>query len=461
VADPNLALHYDFVKTPDLNAETTTRLPGPPLTLTRSGVATRTNALGLIENVAVDVARFEHNPVAKAVRGLLMERAETNIALQSGNMVSAPWTSIGTPGLETNSTASPTGLVEATLLTDNSATVTEGVQQIITVASDTNFRAISIYVKKTFGGTAPTFALQTQYTGGVAGIVSTWWLNTDTGETDGTANQGVQDQGDYWRLMGIAVNSSTNTNLVIKVFPAWSAHDPLTSGDDPVQDVAAAGIAVVWGMQVTLPSGAIASTSSYIPTTTVPVTRGVDDAFTTDMSWLTGDVHTLYAQWLHDAPPGDQALMQISDGTNGDVIEMEMVFGGSVGFTVGATTLNDDIGTTPGFRGINRAAFTLKDGDQRVMVNGTNLAAFDVLVEGTVTGAAYPAFGNMTTLHIGNTVGAGNALFGLMQEIRYYNASKPDQFLQDLSNGLINEGNSLTFRRSLARPLARNLSRTF
>lgn len=63
----------------------------PRITFTRTTTATRTNASGLIESVAIDGPRFDYSPTTLAPLGLLIEEQRTNLILQSESFIS-PWT---------------------------------------------------------------------------------------------------------------------------------------------------------------------------------------------------------------------------------------------------------------------------------------------------------------------------------------------------------------------------------
>lgn len=59
------------------------RLLSTPISYTRAGTATRTNEQGLIEAVAADVTRYDYDPVSRALLGLLIEPAATNLVVNS------------------------------------------------------------------------------------------------------------------------------------------------------------------------------------------------------------------------------------------------------------------------------------------------------------------------------------------------------------------------------------------
>lgn len=56
---------------------------GSTLAFSRGSAATRTDAVGALDTVAVDVARIDHDPVTFAPQGLLLEAARTNLITDS------------------------------------------------------------------------------------------------------------------------------------------------------------------------------------------------------------------------------------------------------------------------------------------------------------------------------------------------------------------------------------------
>jgi len=56
------------------------------LTFTRASVATRVNAVGLIETVPMDTARLDHDPVTLVQKGLLIEESRANLLIRSNEL---------------------------------------------------------------------------------------------------------------------------------------------------------------------------------------------------------------------------------------------------------------------------------------------------------------------------------------------------------------------------------------
>jgi len=98
-----LSLDLQFAADKTLTART-----GPTPTFTRGSAATFVGSNGLIQSAAVNAARFDHDPVTLACKGLLIEESRTNVALYSGALVlNIGWTFI--QSLPATSGAGPDG----------------------------------------------------------------------------------------------------------------------------------------------------------------------------------------------------------------------------------------------------------------------------------------------------------------------------------------------------------------
>lgn len=152
------------------------------------------------------------------------------------------WSIVGATFTSTTEIA-PNGTPTATTLVDDNASSYEYIGRNITIPNDSSSYTFSIYVKKTTGGTAPGFAVNSGLNGGATPITRSQRLNTDTGVvTSATAI----DAGAYWRIYWTLTNNSTgNTNIYFNIYPA--ARLASGGGDDPT----ATGSATIWGVQVT------------------------------------------------------------------------------------------------------------------------------------------------------------------------------------------------------------------
>lgn len=192
---------------------------------------------------------------------LTVNRGATGIGVANAvgepNLLRAPqslnagvWTGAATVVADTYT--APDGTLTAEELQDTSTTATQLRSQAVAVPADTTAYTFSAYVRKTSGGTQPTFSLQLTLTGGTTQNNNPRF-NTDTGAfLPGIGLGVVQDAGDYWRVSASIVNNGTNTLITAGITPTIAAYGLVTA------DVTITGSAVAWGAQ--LERGAVPST---------------------------------------------------------------------------------------------------------------------------------------------------------------------------------------------------------
>lgn len=78
-------------------------------TLSRATPATRYNASGVLESIAANAARFDHDPATLALRGLLIEAARTNGIRSSQSFGGADWARRGSFTTTDNAVTAPDG----------------------------------------------------------------------------------------------------------------------------------------------------------------------------------------------------------------------------------------------------------------------------------------------------------------------------------------------------------------
>ena len=232
---------------------------------------TMTSYIRTMAAIAYRVARY-------ASSGLLIEATATNNFIYSDRLDNnAAWSDIGLPTVTANTTVAPDGTFAADTFTDSSAVAFQGRGRVFAVPNDNSSWCCSLYLKKTVGGTAPTFAVNYRLVNGVA-LSTQVRINTDTGGVLSTGSAvtltvklAVAFGVEYWRVgVGITNNSSGNTQLLFDLYPAASAY-----GGGLIDSVAATGSAVVWRTQCE--PGLIPS--SGIQTTAVAATRAADIAY--------------------------------------------------------------------------------------------------------------------------------------------------------------------------------------
>lgn len=286
-----------------LRFDLTTGLP-PAFGFARASEATRTGPAGTLETVAPDVARVHFDPAGSgAPLGLLIEAARTNVITHSRDLTHASWNAFGAQ-VARDATGIDGQPNTAMTLADNSSGIGANIRQGITIAADMSAHAVSAFFRKTSGAT--TFpALRARILGGSA-LDTELHVDTDTGgaEFDQSLNAGgsdiaVADHGDWWRASFVIRNNGTagNTTLELMLFGAMTSVIGM-------RDTAVTGSAVIDGVQVETHA---AKVSSYIYTTTVPVTRAADQAaLLADIGLC--DVVLTYGDGSTDILPGEPVV---------------------------------------------------------------------------------------------------------------------------------------------------------
>lgn len=141
----------------------------------------------------------------------------------------------------------PDGTLTASTLTDDSDTLFKNFLRSFTVPGDdlTTYN-ISLYIKKTSGGTSPMTGFNVTLTGGSTPKSYFPRFNTDTGVLGGgDTNSVTSENNNYWRISFTINNNNTGNNLLsISYYPAAG---PYNSSDL----ASTTGSQTVWGFQIT------------------------------------------------------------------------------------------------------------------------------------------------------------------------------------------------------------------
>lgn len=185
---------------------------------------------------------------AAGARSIVLHGASTEINLLSEvqAFTSPMWGLINTPVVTSNVSTRPnSATVAADRLEDDSVTVAEGLEQVVTIADDTSTYIGSIYIKATTGGASKTFSFELVMTGGTQ-VTEILRINTDTGAIlGGTGTVTSQDSGTWWRVsQTITNNASGNTLCSFRLFPSRCDHN------SSVTDATQTGSAIIWGAQL-------------------------------------------------------------------------------------------------------------------------------------------------------------------------------------------------------------------
>ena len=237
--------------------------------VTRATTATRVNASGLIESVASGIPRLDYFASGGVVGcpALLVEPQAQNTCLQSETFQS--WSFINASGSSGNVGASPSNTQTAGLFIPNSGTTGRGEVACGTLSNATTY-SFSCFIK------TPTNSLTSVWLyisdGGTGTGANRWGVEINLSNftlTDYIVGNGsvtskaVENYGNGWYRIRVTgqVTSAISGSSVAVVRKVNAGAD--TNGINGV---------LVWGAQVE--TGSVAT--SYIPTTTAPLTRNAD-----------------------------------------------------------------------------------------------------------------------------------------------------------------------------------------
>lgn len=124
----NLGLEKRPIGKPSLLLDfANTKVLDPKIDFTRNSKATRVNEFGLIEEVAANVPRFDHDPVTLESKGLLIEESRTNLLTHSNRFENSAWIKTRS-SIIPNAAVAPDGSLTASKLIEDASNGTHFLQ---------------------------------------------------------------------------------------------------------------------------------------------------------------------------------------------------------------------------------------------------------------------------------------------------------------------------------------------
>lgn len=324
------------------------------VTFTRASTATRTNSSGLLEEVAINVPRFDYDPVTLAIRGLLCEETRTNLITRN-DMAGA---AAGTPGtLPTGWTRVAAGTINVVGTgTENGALYVD--IQFVTPS------AMSLE-RMTFqsAGVAVTVA-STYCSSFCARLIAGSFTNVSLAPS---ARITWRDSGGTLlsTTTGAGTISPTAPNLLASRVNTGAAVAPASAAFGVPELVYSSSGASDFTLRIALQQFELgAFPSSFIPTTGAPVTRAADLAQVTDVSWFNKFQGTFVAEHAVSNTTESGVVWELRQGTSGSTPNRFNVFANSSSgrarlqvFPAGVLLLDAILGT-PVANAITRSALS-------------------------------------------------------------------------------------------------------
>jgi hypothetical protein len=342
-----------------------------------SNAATRVNAQGFIETVADNVPRLDYplGGIANGCPALLVEPSAENLAKQS-EAFNTTWLALAGATVTPNTIAAPDNNVTADTINLTTASESRVQQGSITIANSTTYTMSCFYknIALTAGQTfrmrfnntnsAPNDFIVTAVIDLAAGTATYSIGGTSGTGFSGTATGRVDNYGNGWYRVSMTFRAGTAGATATGIFDAGNNN----SG--------AARSFYAWGAQFEIGS----VPTSYIPTTTAPITRGADLVSKTGVSSLIGQTEgTMYLDFIFRRPRVDVAGLC---GISSSNAQNRLIFWNNSSFNTIAVSFaannlsvfNISVGTlTEGTR--YKLAIGYKTGNSAIFLNGVQVGS--------------------------------------------------------------------------------------
>jgi len=387
--------------------KTLTARRGPTPVFTRGSTGTFVGSDGLIQSAAINIPRFDHDPTSPfACRGLLIEESRTNSFQRSDDFGNSYWIKLRST-ITSDATTSPSGATDADKLVEDTSTNSHIVYRLVNVGVTTPV-SFSVFAKASERSWIQ-LECGDNFTAG-----STAYFNLSNG-TIGTvgasATASIQSMGDGWyRCVVVATpNAITNSGFYVNIATANGTRSYAGDGTSGV---------FLWGAQVEVGS----FPTSYIPTTTAPLTRSADVCSITGANFTSfynqsegtflsstqlfsvgNDYSASY--WNVFNPPNYMRVSVYSQTSTQELSYLQNNDG----------TLNSTVTSEPSR--ISRTAGAYQLNNARIVKNGT-LGVLDT---------TFTPYSNLISLTIMSQAS------GTINSLRYYKKRLPDAKLQALT----------------------------
>lgn len=357
---------------------------------------------------AVYGARFDHDPITLACKGLLIEESRTNLALQSENHASATWSKTGVTVASATNTA-PNGSTTSNLVSEDSSTGQHRVFQATSYVSGTSY-SISCFFK--YAGRQFVAITHPAVAANNLAIFDIQNGTISLSQSGVTTSITAYPNGWYRCVVnGVAATTASQSHII----QGSTTGGTLTGSYTGLNGAAF----YIYGSQVE----AGAFPTSYIPTTTASVVRSADICSITGSDFTSiwnGIDATVFFRGSRIAQQSGQTSWSLSSNTNatalnlirGSTTELVTGAGASIGISVAGFTTSAE----------HKIAVAAKAGDYAASFNGatavTSNNAFVLTLNKLQIGTNYPSNGQLN---------------GWIHSMKFYKKRLPNAKLQTLT----------------------------
>jgi hypothetical protein len=224
---------------------------------TRASAATHTDALGILQTLRDNKPRIDFDASTGECRGLLIEEQRTNLIVYSNDPDYSSW-SLSGASIAKNVAIAPDGTMSADKIVENTATVTHGHYQMLSVSNSTLY-TWSAYFKAAERTSVMVYAQSSRTPTAIYNLSTGTVTSIDTaGDTTATAT--ITPAGNGWYRCTITATTVGTT--------AYHNIAMVVSGNQTYAGNGSSGL-FVWGAQ--FEAGGFAT--SYIPSITTFTSR--------------------------------------------------------------------------------------------------------------------------------------------------------------------------------------------
>jgi hypothetical protein len=411
--------------------KTMTARKGPNPAFTRGSTGTFVGSNGLIQTAAVNAARFDHDPVTLACKGLLIEESRTNAAFQSGVIVNNIGWVVSSSTTGATSVASGTGPDSNTsyLISESATTAPHGLYNTGTntvtlgasVTSGVAYTA-SAFVKKVTGNIDWIQILLG--TGGFGSQYANFNLTTGQfGNVSGLTTR-VEEHANGWYRISVTRNATVTTSTT-----ATFGVNFINNTNGTTSGPSYAGSTSNQFLLTMCQFEAGSFPTSYIPTTTGSVVRSADVCSITGANF-TSFYNSTSGTLLSEASianliGNNRGIVQVDNGTNESILRHLYSFGDG-----GFRSLIRAGGDTPTV--LSTILGTASTIQKRIIAyEGTSFAS--VTNGGAVATATRTMPTGLNAMRIGNLTDGSFYLSGHVAAIRFYKKRLPNAKLVTLT----------------------------
>lgn len=381
-----------------------------------------TNYQSTLVTASVNQPRFDHDPVTKECKGLLIEDATTNLLTYSEDFGNAAWTKSNCFSSSVLSTIAPDGSLTARKIIENTAADLHYV-----ASSSQSFTTGSTYTLSTYAKASERGVLQIVPPHPSFPVAfANFNLTTGTIGAYSGVDASITSVGNGWYRCSITLAATSTSAWPVYLLmqlsdtaPRWAAY----TGDGY------SGI-YIWGAQLEADA---ASPSSYVATAGSTASRSYDNAIMTGTnfsSWYNQEEGSTYVEFKMNQKPltgyYNNFVFSINDGG----------FNNKVSSSIDVSNnLRNDIyynNTTSAymvssFNWVNGSTYRVSQSFKQDDFNSSFNAS--TIVSDT-SGALFKGF---TELHLGNQTTGSSLLRGHLRRFTYYPKKLTNQELQTLT----------------------------